>query len=137
MFYKITSKVLFLHKNLNKNIYVTTKNGIVTENVHVLVINIHQCRSKGLVAIICSNFFSNCQVDHVKTVAYSTLYPFIKYNMANIPILIHTVYKLHYCDQDRCVSKTVNLEKVDSTMFRDKTNAHRLLQAMSALPNNM
>ena len=76
-------------------------------------------------------------MDHVKTVAYSLLDPFIKYSMANIPILIHTVYKLHYCDQDRCVSKTVNLEKVDFTMFHDKTNAHRLLQAMSALPDNM
>ena len=70
---------------------------------------VHECITKGVLAIICSNFFSHCKGDQKKTVAISQMYNHVQLQVHWMHLLntricrytciymTPTVQTLHYC----------------------------------------
>ena len=64
-FIRKDQRVVFLRKNLKKLTSLLKK---------YLGMSVFSCLIKGLLAIVCSNFFSNLKVNQILTVAYSQMF---------------------------------------------------------------
>ena len=108
-------------------------------------LKVPKCIAKCVLAIICSNSFSQCKVDQKKTVAISQLFNHVQLNVRRIDSLNTVIYRyaylsptVIYCDQDRYVMKLFNLE-MDSTVCKSGVFltkfGHKLHISLSAQPD--